>query len=464
MLKKFYVVGVFLGILCFTQPAESITDWVKSFFREPEEEPTPKVETTEIWGEVNVANPICTEKESFVGPILSVMKSDNMRIEQEIEYEECIPPECRNRDQTINRRACPEAYYQEHLSPSIDESETGDLDPSIDPRCTYRALALSLRKSHRYLNCSSLDDRNPDVSRMPPCVSKRLHYSVHQALTEISSCFQIDPKALFSLLLNEGGLHPLRQNDSGATGPGQLTGIFIREHSDNNNLPFVYDVYKEEVFPLLPRCRAVQDQIEDFKKLKDKPMCQRTNYYINILYSAMGYVHSIQRLVPTIMRQTDRGYELSRQTAFEPAIRHYEQALASGSRNKGVLRRKAEIFKNLALFQTMTQNDQNLIYEVADYAHNAPTAIIHLFDTYQRTLGLDPDNFPNFSGGDGYWVNFLRRHRGKISQKTPRQNEVLRHVYGGKSGRGSRQLAKGQMLVVEEGDGEEDSEIECRPY
>lgn len=465
-IRYVFILSLFLVYTSFTETAEAQFQWLRNLWSKDEPQQTPIVTTEESYC-------IETAPNKALVPIADVLRHEDSAVMLEMNYQDCDKEVCgtvRSCRRCRGRRTCyTNNYIENRLDPSFDNQNIADLNNSIDPRCTYRALNLEFAKrNQRFVMCTDEDSPKLQIIDQPSCLSKRLHHSMHSALTEIASCFSLDPKTLFTLFINEGGLHPHKQSPTGAVGPGQLTGSFIQHYNNNNRIFPSFEVYKKEIFPLTPNCQAVLDKIKDFDKMTDQPMCQRTNYYMNMVYTAMGFADYINKLVPIIMRENiyPRDYRISRNTAFEPILDYYDEAIRSNQlyRNTSNVRefkRRRRVFENLALFQGMNTNDRNLITEVAFYAHNHPGSV-HLLRTYQRTQGgLGRDNFEGFTGSNGYWRRFLRKNRGLISENENRQNEIINNLYGPRT---NGELAKSQIRVIEEGHSGDLPKIECGPY
>ena len=232
-----YIFSLFLVTIGGIETSEAQFGWFKNLFGKDEPQQTPIVTTEDTYC-------IQTAPSNPLVPIAEILSHEDSAIILELDYHKCDEEVCgtvRSCRGCTRRRACHlDNYIENKLDASFDNQNIASLNNSIDPRCTYRALNLEYSKSYqRFVMCEDEDSRSLQITDQPPCLSQRLHYSVHTALTEISNCFQMDPKALFTLFINEGGLNPHKQSPTGATGPGQLTGSFIKNYNNNNRIfPF----------------------------------------------------------------------------------------------------------------------------------------------------------------------------------------------------------------------------------
>ena len=381
--------------------------------------------------------------------INEILNAEQMKIAQEVDY-----------DSVENGRCNPQnSWLQDQLDVPGD---TQDFNQSLDPRCTYRALKEfsncgGKRQDGCFVKCESYSG-DPEFTKTAPCVSRRLHHSIHQAITEVSSCLQLDPKTLFSLFLNESGVNPSVRSHSDATGMGQITETFIEEINKS------FDLYKDEILPALSRnplrrqsCRSVRDKISAFGKIpKDlSSQCSRTNHYTNTFYSAIDHLQRRSEIGQKMLKV--RGKE----TASIPENSSFRHALESDISSK-----TRELFENLARLEHLDSNDHKIITELSFYSHNLPKTIT-IFQNY-----LDDPNeghLDTFTGPQGQWLSYLKRNKVLIDTDEKRQNEILKYIYGDSSGGGyrvrSRSFMKGQMDRIEiENKTENREKIYCRPY
>ena len=163
----------------------------------------------------------CSSHNNALSDIQNIIFQEDFEIQQELVYEAC-GISCYQK-----RKCYDNTYLQDRLDPSYEQQE---LNRSLDPRCTYRVLKIAADSAGGFLDCESFNDSSPQTRSRheKPCFSKRLHHAIHQSLTEISSCFRIDPKFFFSIMARESKLHPLAKNSrSSATGVGQLVDTYI---------------------------------------------------------------------------------------------------------------------------------------------------------------------------------------------------------------------------------------------
>ncbi len=460
------------------------------------------IETTTVFG-----NNCSSSYNNAFKNIQNIIYQEDFEIQQELVYEACAVS-CYKKEKCYDN-----TYLQDRLSPSYENQE---LNRSLDPRCTYRVLKIAGNSSGGFLDCDSFNDNNPQVRRRSekPCFSKRLHHAIHQSITEISSCFRIDPKLFFSIMARESKLHPLAKNStSSATGVGQLVSTYIDQYS-NQSQRITFDTLKREVLPALSRqnrdCRTVQDKISRFSKLEERPICQRTNHYVNMIYTMMGLMDSISRLTPLVIKGQRGSFRISEDSPFHNLISEYEynldqkdaentriqSALTAANQGDGEyriraqtpeqkarevqrlqshlqhsdnevrgLREKKYFFENLARFQELNVDDRNLVSELSIYSHMLPRTT-ELFQTYvddRRSLA-----FEDFTGLNGQWVNFLsaggiRRQMG-VGKRL--QDYFIEFVYSpGESSPGSSPSASmmhGLLNRIEQQ--EPDISHRCRPY
>ena len=449
----------------------------------------PHIETSTIFGKN------CFSSYSPFNDLNNILYQEDFEIHQELVYEACGIT-CYNRGR---RRQCYDnSYFQDKLDP-VDENQ--ELNRSLDPRCTYRVLKIADDTAGKFLDCDSFDDPNPQKRRRQekPCLSKRLHHAVHQSLTEISSCFRIDPKLFFAIMANESKLHPLAKNStSTATGPGQLVTSYVDNYSNRSHITF--DVLKEEVLPVLSRqnsdCRIVQNKISQFSKFEKRPICQRTNIYVNMLYTMMGLMDAISRLTPVALKGQEKSFSIPQNSPFQGLINKYESDLNQekdrnstiehnlrDARSRGNsaatsvrelesafdysnrqvrnLDARGRFFRNLARFQGLDPNDKKLVSELSIYWFYLPNTA--LFQTYvddRRSLA-----FENFTGPNGQWINFLNTEqiRNQMGVGTGIQNYFIGYVYDpNENSSGSSSIMRGLLNRIER----QKPRIphRCRPY
>ena len=386
--------------------------------------------------------------------INEILNVDETKIAQEIDYDNIENRRCNNENN----------YFESQIDTAHDN---GDFDPSIDRRCTYRALKRYNECGNRdcFLKCEGSNPQNaqPKFVRTGPCISRRLHHYAHQALTEVSSCFQLDPKILFTLFAKESGFHPLKKSYTKATGMGQITGIFI----EDINTRF-FDNYKNDIIPALAKnpstkkaCESIIDKMNDHGKIEKFPLCQRTDLYMNVLYSAIFYIKSMDAITKKLLAHQNRSnIAIPRNSPFQDAL------------SADTTRRTRNLFKTLAIYQTLTPNEQRIITELSFYSHNLPrTSTIfqsYLIDTREEGDKLGDD----FTGIRGRWRRYLENNRAFISSKENRQNEVLGYIYPRTEGQGGfrrvergggRDFMSGRLHEIER-EGRNRERIHCRAY
>ena len=397
------------------------------------------------------------------------LKSGETKIAQEIDYDTVENGRCNDENN----------YFESQIDSSHDNE---DFDLSIDRRCTYRALKKynlcgicgEEKSKNCFLKCEGANPQNakPEFVSTGPCISRQLHHSTHQALTEISSCLQLDPKILFSLFAMESGFHPVKKSCTKATGMGQVTGIFIK---DINNRFF--DNYKNEIFPALSKnpltkeaCQSIIDKMNDSGKMQEFPLCQRTDFYMNTLYSAISHIKFMNNITQKLLAHQNRSNTpIPRNSPFRHAL---------SSANIG--RRTKSLLKTLAVYQTLEPNDRKIITELSFYSHNSPR-IPTLFQVYLDDTGVEGNKLGDtdedeFTGIRGRWRQYLENNRALISSSKNRQNEILGYIYPRTEGQGGlrrvergdgRDFMKGRLTEIErEGKGrnsENRERIYCRP-
>lgn len=366
---------------------------------------------------------------------------------------------------------CLQSYYcyQCHLDPF----HTSNLfDFSLDPRCTYRALQNVFQSQYMFLDCRSLYDENPITRRDPPCLSQQIHYAVHQAITEIASCFQLNPKAIFALTVKESSSHPLIINpspDSTVIGIAQITNSFLNTYN-NHSVGINYDTYKYSILDLLPQCQKVRSKLEllsqmehtqgictqedGLKNCQGKNFCQRTSPYLSIFYTVMNMIAVIDQLVPQILNhrlQTNRNILLPEASPFYFALTFLE----------GDSQRALE---NLLIFQSMFQDDQNIITELMLYSHFLPYTTKQLFQKYLDELDENPiPSFTDFTGAKGQWITFLNENKQEISEDTDVQDAYIRYIYNDQNEELSL-LAILQRIENRNGENQQPIPSKCSPY
>ena len=383
------------------------------------------------------------------------LKSEEIKIAQEIDYDSVENGRCNSENN----------YFQSQIDSSHDD---GDFDLSIDKRCTYRALKRHNQCGRRkcFLKCDGpdpRDDSDVEYIRDGPCISRRLHHYTHQALTEVSSCLQIDPKALFSLFVNESGFNPLKKSYTSAVGMGQITGIFIQDINQS-----YFDDYKNEILPALSRnpltkdaCQSVINKMNKFGKIQKTPLCQRTQLDMNILYSAIHHIRSMNAITKKLLAHKNRSnIPVSENSPFRYAL--------AGD----ITPRTKNLFKTLATYQTLNPNERRIITELSFYSHNLPKTIT-LFQTYLNDTRLEGNKLgDNFTGQQGLWRQYLENNKAFISRKENRQNEILGYIYPRKQMQGGlkvlaqedeRAFMRGRVTEVER-EGRNKERIYCRPY
>ena len=467
----------------------------------------PHIETTTIF------NNCSSGYNNTFNDIENIIYQEEFEIQQELVYQPC-GISCY---QSGKRRKCYDnSYLQDKLDPNnLNPSyEDQELNRSLDPRCTYRVLKIAGDTSGKFLDCDSFNDPNPEEKHQSekPCFSKRLHHAVHQSITEISSCFRIDPKLFFSIMANESKLHPLAKNStSTATGPGQITSGYIDQYS-NQSRAITFDTLKREVLPVLSRqntdCRIVQDKIAQFSKLEKRPICQRTNHYVNMIYTMMGLMDSISQLTPLVIRGQRSSFRISPDSPFGGLTSGYGRQLgqveARGSKAQNLLRNarggggdgefrvhgrtaqqkkevqeleahvalnqsqerslrgKKRLFENLARFQELNANDRKLVSELSIYWYMLPRTK-ELFQTYVEDRR--PLAFEDFTGPNGEWVNFLSTDgmRGQINNNKKQQDYFIGYVYNlGETSSGSSSMMHGLLNRIEQK--QPPIPYRCRPY
>ena len=406
----------------------------------------------------------CRQRQQELANIQAILNAEEMKINQEIDYNEGHS-QCRAGN----------SWFQAQIPASHDEA---DFDQSLDRRCTYRILKDYTKcdtQRRCYVKCDGRppeNDTRPEYTSTPPCVSRRFHNYVHNTITEISSCLQLDPKILFSLFLNESGVHPLRRSHTNAVGAGQMTSVFIEDIGSircsrrvNNQCvdtkPSLFDEYINETLPALSKnpltgsaCRSVLNKVSTFGKVKSIPAaCQRTNHYMNVYYSAIHLIRSMDFIIPKVLRSRgQRNMPVPENSSFRHAL---------GSGLLGEDSRKT--IENLAKFQAIDVNDRNIIIEASLYSHIMPVTR-YMFSEYINNEGL-PQRFKDFTGTQGGWVSFLKTRRDRISSREGIQNQVIQYIYRPNARSGSSGMMKEKMNKVEEANENLFREkISCRPY
>lgn len=389
------------------------------------------------------------------------------RIYNEMTYNECSTycSQAKTCDQCIGIECDISNYcYQCHLD-SFDNYKHQSFNTSLDPRCTYRSLRSISRSNRMFLQCDSLQDEYPNVLRDPPCFSRRLHHPVHQAITEISHCFYLDPKAIFTLIVNESSAHPLITNPAPfttATGLGQLTGSFVDHHSNTNFT--TYDNYKNHILDILgPQCAVVKNKLKNLPKLEDSPLCrvrqgikncqgtrlcQRTSPYLNVFYTAMAFLEAIHYIVPKVLRSRQISIPVTSESPLYLAINSLEGQTRT-------------MFTNLAKFQNMPQDDKNIVTELAFYSHILPTTH-SFFQTYLNANQGRLPNFAQFRGANGQWVSFLKNNKHLLPQRESTQDAFIEYLYNRYSPSQIKNIG-----YIERGDGQRNEKTifgACRPY
>ena len=437
--------------------------------------------------------------------IQNILYQEDFEIQQELVYEPC-GISCYQKRQ---RRQCYDnTYLQDKLSPDYDNQQ---LNRSLDPRCTYRALKIAQNSSGHFLDCDSFNDPQPKKRRRSerPCFSKRLHHAIHQSITEISACFRVDPKLFFSLIVNESKGHPLAKNPSStATGVGQIVSTYVDNYSNQSHITF--DTLKNEVLPSLSRqnrnCRVVQDKVSRLSKLEERPICQRTNHYVNMIYAMMGLMDAMSRLTPMVIEAQGKSFEIPQNSPFQTLIDRYEDDLDeekakririrnnlrdarqgdAGFRIRGPLEQrrgrirqmesdlrdnnsnrrnlagKGRFFRNLARFQGLDANDKKLVSELSLYWYMLPRTK-SLFQTYADDRGSLA--FEEFTGPNGQWIKFLsiEEVRRKIGTGKRQQDHFIGYVYNPReTSSGSSSIMRGTLNHLEQ----QPPRIpyRCRPY
>ena len=457
----------------------------------------------------------CPYHNSAFRDIQNILYQEDFEIEQEFVYEFC-GISCDDKEK--GRKCYDNSYLQdklvlpENLQDKYSSYEDQRLNRSLDPRCTYRALKIAGDSAGYFLNCESFNDSNPErMSRdEKPCLSKRFHNAIHQSITEISSCFRIDPKLFFALIVNESKGHPLAKNStSSATGVGQLVSSYVDNYSNKSHITF--DMLKNEVLPLLSQqnrtCRIVQDKVNQFSKFEKEPICQRTHHYMNMIYTMMGLMDGISQLTPIVIKGQNRSFGIPPNSPFHSLINKYEgdlerekdrksrieAALIDARRGRndsgevyGVqgtrrlrtarelrsafehsnstinnLAAKRRFFRNMARFQGLSANDRNLVSELSVYWYMLPTSTKNLFQTYvddRRSL-----EFEDFTGPNGQWVRFLsiEEIRKQMSVGRRLQNYFIGYIYSQEeTSSGSSSIMRGLLNRIER----QSPRIQCRPY
>ena len=312
----------------------------------------PHVQTTTIF-----SNNCSPSYNNAIRDIQNIIYQEDFEIQQEFVYEPCGLTCYQQRKE---RKCYDNSYLQDKLDPAYENQE---LNRSLDPRCTYRVLKIASNSSGHFLDCASFNDPHPKKRRRDesPCFSKRLHHAIHQSITEISSCFRIDPKLLFSIIANESKAHPLAKNStSTATGVGQLVSTYVDNYSNQSHITF--DTLKDEILPQLSRqntdCRSVQNKINQFSKLEERPICQRTNHYVNMVYTMMGLVDSISQLTPTVIGGQGGSFEIPQNSPFQPLINKYKSDLEREQDRNSIIKRNLEDLRNNSDNSDVTQRDR----------------------------------------------------------------------------------------------------------
>ena len=453
---------------------------------------------------VTIFNNCPSKHNSVFQEMKDFLYRDDFKIQRELVYEFCGVT-CRNKGTLCYNND----YLQDKLVLPVGlrgkypNYEDQELNRSLDPRCTYRVLKIAKDSSGSFLDCESFNDPNPETRLLKeqPCLSKRFHHALHQSITEISSCFRIDPKLFFAIIAKESKGHPLSKNSgSSAVGMGQLLKVLIEEYSDTSHTTF--DVLKDEVLPLLSQqngaCRIVHDKISQFSKLDKDSLCQRTHYYMNMVYTMMSLVDSISKLTPVVIKGQGKSFKIPENSPFQSLIDKYAsdldkekdrrseiQSALRDVRNSNnsdsphtnsvselnsnledsndaiyFLKERGRFFRNLARFQGLNANDKKLVSELSIYWHLLPRRTSTLFQTYiDDGRSLD---FEDFTGHNGQWVRFLnmREIRGQINDG---QNNFIGfiHPQGGASPNNSSMM---EMLDHIEREQRPNIFPRCRPY
>ena len=385
--------------------------------------------------------------------IYDFLKSEDIKIVQEIDYDSVENGTCNSENN----------YFESQIDASHNEE---DFDLSIDQRCTYRALKRynSCGRRKCFLKCKGPNPKNtdPEFVREGPCISRGLHHYTHQSLTEVSSCLQLDPKILFSLFVNESGFNPLKKSYTSATGMGQITGIFIEDININ-----FFDTYKNEILPALSKnplakkaCRSVINKMNNLGKIQKRPLCQRISLDMNILYSAIAYIRATDAITKKLLAHQNRS------NIRIPENSPFRHALAAD-----ITPRTRNLFKTLAIYQTLSPNERRIITELALYSHNLPKTVT-LFQTYLNDPRENNKLGDDFTGQRGRWRQYLERNRAFISRSENRQNEILGYIYPRRQSQGGlkvleqndeRAFMRGRMTEIER-EGRNRERIYCRPY
>lgn len=413
-------------------------------------------------------------KQCFSSPI---EKDDLQKLAQEYQLFEVIDKEvtygrchrsCRRVkacEECQNAQDCEKSHYchQCHLNSSQDFQV---FDLSLDPRCTYRSLQKVFDASHLFLDCGSSDEYGLTLNRYPPCLSKPLHYFVHNALTQVSACFHIDARVIFTLTLKGATTHPLLitpSSRSTATGLMQITDDLVKRVN-----PF-YNTYKYEILDLLPNCQEVQDHLASLSRMTEEqqqcpdretlencpsgPFCQKSSPYLSTFYIAMGYVTAINDLLPQLLNHRQEHIEIPEDSPFYLALSFVEDEIKP-------------LLENLAKFQVMSQEDQKIIIELAFYALQWPVTSL-LFQIYLRHLEQNQTSFPkfeDFTGSTGAWVSFLKENREQIHPEKSVQDEVIGFLYTHEEQPNHLSLSAKLQALEKSNTRNGQEPIVCRPY